>query len=107
MKSEDLKVRLIKLIDEGKRAYCSICPNCDKNNCEECENARIADHLINNDVTIRERGKWKTVADHKISVITECSACEKQFYFMKKGQLNIDRMPFCPNCGADMRGEKE
>ena len=52
-------------------------------------------------------GEWHTIADHKISIVTECTACKKTFWFMKKGQLNIDRMPYCPNCGAKMKGGAE
>ena len=36
--------------------------------------------------------------------VTKCTACNEMFFFMKKGQLNIDRMPYCPKCGAKMDG---
>ena len=98
-------------IEEMANAMCGL----GKETCQECEEytllggtcdlIRRADILYAKDYCKKKRGEWVTVADYKISVITECSSCKKQFYFMKKGQLNIDRMPFCPNCGADMRGE--
>lgn len=53
----------------------------------------------------QREGEWKTITDNKNYVVTECTACKEQFFFMKKGQLNIDRMPYCPNCGARMKGE--
>ena len=52
-------------------------------------------------------GEWETIQKTKTDIITECTACKKQFWFMKKGQLNIDRMPYCPNCGAKMKGGAE
>lgn len=55
----------------------------------------------------QSEGEWHTVVDNKTDIVTECSACKKQFWFMKKGQLNIDRMPYCPNCGAKMKGGAE
>ena len=55
----------------------------------------------------QSEGEWHTVVDNKNDIVTECTACKKQFWFMKKGQLNIDRMPYCPNCGAKMKGGAE
>ena len=53
--------------------------------------------------TIEERktGKWirkKSVIDCATFVGEECSECG---YFKSMGHAN-----FCPNCGADMRGEQ-
>lgn len=52
-------------------------------------------------------GEWITTEENPLHKITECTACKKEFYFAKKGQLNIDRMPFCPNCGSRMKGGAE
>ena len=52
----------------------------------------------------QSEGEWGLVVDYGESKKVECSVCEKQFFFMKKGQLNIDRMPYCPKCGAKMKG---
>ena len=52
----------------------------------------------------QSEGEWRMVSDYADSRIVECSKCDKQFYFKKKGQLNIDKMPYCPNCGARMKG---
>ena len=45
--------------------------------------------------TERQIGKWKNVA----LFTRECSECGAQIH-----ELEYDN--FCPNCGADMRGEK-
>ena len=52
-------------------------------------------------------GEWKVSIDSEISRSVYCSACGKCFYYAKKGALNIDKMPYCPNCGAkmDLKGE--
>ena len=42
----------------------------------------------------REKGEWKNVA----FLTCECSECGAQFH-----ELEYDN--FCPNCGANMRGE--
>ena len=44
--------------------------------------------------TERKIGKWKNIA----FFTRECSECGAQFH-----ELEYDN--FCPNCGADMRGE--
>ena len=69
--------------------------------------ADIAESLYNAGYRKRRLGEWHTVVDNKNDIVTECTACKKQFWFMKKGQLNIDRMPYCPNCGAKMKGGAE
>ena len=56
---------------------------------------RIADHLIANDVTVRERGRW--IQDTPFACV--CSVCNHERY----GLANDIGDNFCPNCGADMR----
>lgn len=54
----------------------------------------IADYLIANGVTIRERGEWEKKILFPIHY--DCSVCG----------LSVDyKKPFCPHCGADMRGD--
>lgn len=65
---------------------------------------RIAQHLYNAGYRKQSEGEWHMVSDYTDSRIVECSKCDKQFYFKKKGQLNIDKMSYCPNCGANMKG---
>ena len=59
---------------------------------------QIIDNIPVADVVERQRGKW----EYKPSLYPygvehfECSLC---------GESVVDRTNFCPNCGADMRGE--
>ena len=60
--------------------------------------------VIDEQPTIEERktGKWirkKSVIDCATFVGEECSECG---YFKSMGHAN-----FCPNCGADMRGNND
>lgn len=58
------------------------------------------------DVAPIRHGRWETISDSDMSKTVMCSVCNKMFYFTKKrAQLNIDKMPHCPNCGAKMGGE--
>ncbi len=68
---------------------------CTKTNCP------IQINYISNDCDIktcpyrteRKIGKWKNIAFY----VRKCSECGKEFY-----ELEYDN--FCPNCGANMRG---
>lgn len=42
------------------------------------------------------RGRWRWVGQDKWNDCYECSQC---------GKMNTDNSNFCPNCGADMKGE--
>ena len=57
------------------------------------------------DVAPVRHGHWDTISDSDMNKTVMCSVCNKIFYFTKKGQLNIDKMPHCPNCGAKMDGD--
>lgn len=59
------------------------------------------------DVEEVRHGRWHTIRETTDSKTTECTACMESFFFMKKGQLNIDHMPRCPKCGAKMDGATE
>ena len=85
MNNEELKQRLIELIKQGNGGY------------EFNSLYRIADHLIANGVTIRDRGEW---VEHTYGEL-KCSACG----IVQEDEFR--RYNFCPHCGADMRGEKD
>ena len=59
------------------------------------------------DVEEVKHGRWHTARKTKLSKTVQCTACDMDFYFKVKGQLNIDMCPRCPNCGAKMDGGKE
>ena len=95
-------------IEEIAKAMCRnygtrVCGSCDMH--ETCMIHLYADDVYNADYRKQSEGEWRIVSDYADSRIVECSNCDKQFYFKKKGQLNIDRMPYCPNCGAMMKGD--
>lgn len=66
---------------------------------------RYAKRIPAADVVPVVHGRWITTSESDISKTVECSACRYDFYFAKYGQLNIDKMSHCPNCGAKMDGE--
>ena len=49
-------------------------------------------------------GRWGIYRENEISKTVYCSHCWKEFYIRKKGELQLDMMPYCPNCGAKMDG---
>ena len=51
-------------------------------------------------------GRWKVSRESEISRNVWCTACGEDFYMHRKGELQIDKMPYCPNCGAKMDGER-
>jgi hypothetical protein len=67
----------------------------------------IADHLIANGVTVRERGRWKTT-----EVTEEWETAERFHHFHRECKYSycdngLGGHYFCPNCGADMRQMEE
>lgn len=59
----------------------------------------IADYLIANGVTIRERGEWGKISHISDASCSKCGRSPKMLF----GYLP----EFCPHCGADMRGVKD
>ena len=47
-------------------------------------------------------GRWKVSRESEISRNVWCTACGEDFYMHRKGVLQIDKMPYCPSCGAKM-----
>ena len=74
---------------------------CNMTTCDHCE----AEALYKAGYRKQVEGEWHTISDYGTAKSVECTACNGRFWFMKKGQLNIDRMPYCPKCGAHMKGE--
>lgn len=51
------------------------------------------------------RGKWK-VSVHKTYYDVSCSVCGINSFFQVNEKDSVSYANFCPNCGADMRGEQ-
>lgn len=67
-------------------------------------NSQIADYLIANGVTVREKGEWEIRIDDYDCEYAMCSVCCSVFYDGENDTFDI-RPNFCPDCGADMRGD--
>ena len=50
-------------------------------------------------------GRWRVSRESEISKTVWCTACGEEIYIHKNDTLKIDRMPYCPNCGAKMDGD--
>lgn len=80
------------------------------NSTEEREIAHaedVAEYLISNGVTVRERGRWETT-----EVTEEWETVERYSHFHRECKYSycdngLGGHYFCPNCGADMRGEED
>ena len=95
MKQEELKQRLIDVLQEYSRK-----PDAGLDGVYEWADD-IADHLIANGVTIRERGEWLLIFNG-----SRCSVCGYENNACTVTRVRDDSR-FCPNCGADMRGVKD
>ena len=84
------------------------CETCETpiGNCSMCGLERLIDYLIANGVTVRERGRWEIYDDGYGCELMYCPICKSEFY--DGDNDTIDQLHnFCPNCGADMRGEED
>ena len=87
----DVREKLVELI-ESARYWGS-------NTSEE-----IADHLINNGVTVQECGYWVSLTDCANEGVY-CSVCNKKVYkedYTWCNRKNKLRSDYCPHCGAKM-----
>lgn len=53
----------------------------------------------------RKKGKWIEQDDGWDGVYYECSCCKEAFTLLD-GTPSDNLYNFCPNCGADLRGER-
>lgn len=53
-----------------------------------------------------DKGEWIAVEDDCENIYWECSNCEDAFY-LEVGTPKSNNYNYCPNCGADMRGDKD
>ena len=68
--------------------------------------AAMIDSVPAADVVERKTGKWALVEKRRKASVYRCSECGN-FFTVWPDTLNCGRgdMNYCPNCGADMRGE--
>ena len=52
----------------------------------------------------RKKGKWIAVDDYFNRISGRCSACGWEAHMYED---DVVGMNYCPNCGADMRGDKD
>lgn len=106
MNQEEMRQRLIDLIEQPMPMMCGTVTYGEMR-MPEYQARFIVNNLIANGVTIRERGEWQpnyeTFVDYA-GIETEpiqtgwvCSVCGE----------HDNNYPFCPHCGADMRGVKD
>lgn len=104
MNEEELKQRLIELLEEAIR-------HADTNYQGREEDGKycglMVDYLLSNGVTIRERGEWIGLdrdtcskCGHNLSEIMDADS----YYAIG---FDIKEIVACPFCGADMRGVSE
>lgn len=65
---------------------------------------QLADHLINNGVTVQECGYWVSLTDCANAGVY-CSVCNKKVYkedYAWCNRKNKLRSDYCPHCGAKM-----
>ena len=70
---------------------------------------RLIRNLPTADVAEVKRGEWAAYPDEYEICATEfvCSCCKQSFASSElTDEQFFDMMKYCPNCGADMRGDK-
>lgn len=66
----------------------------------------VVQNLPAADVRENVKSKWVTVEDWDGDEHYRCFACGIE-WFLEAGTPNENNMNFCPNCGADMRGDTD
>lgn len=68
--------------------------------------AKLADHLIANGVTVREKGEWDDSGRYQFMDGTKAIRCTECGCALTEIEYQKYFYNFCPVCGADMRGDK-
>lgn len=91
------------LIDDCKRYLATLNPDRDG---KECTRIHWLIGVLNNAPSAqpeRKRGKWIVGSEFEDCIYAKCNQCKvTQVFYYNKPLTN-----FCPNCGADMRGEQD
>lgn len=99
------------------KKFCGTTCGCNRNECgyelaedgiDGCWAVKAIEDAPTIDATpVRRRGEWvfviESVRPYKTEIEERCSLCGR--YVRRYGTQPQDN--FCPNCGADMRGETE
>lgn len=85
---------VMDIIDNAPTVVVGYLTNCA--NCERVEKIRAK----------RPHGKWKDLSDGWQEGTYECSNCKSEFV-LTEGTPEDNEYHYCPNCGADMRGDSK
>ena len=92
--ADELKVQI--------HSRCDVCNDKDTAWCEHCCSVNDWEDYIDNAPTVEERPKGKWYYNYQNG--WHCSICNKSVKDMPTVMGKAD-FNFCPNCGADMRGD--
>ena len=62
-------------------------------------------NITTTDVMENVKGEWEAVEHAYFDTSYRCSVCGEEFFF-EVGTPKENAYNFCPNCSADMRGER-
>ena len=82
--------------------------------CADTDRQYAVNWLMNNGVTVRERGRWEWYTDRCEDLFLgcdedygwRCNRCKTPLEDCDDPEVH-PTCNFCPNCGADMRGEED
>lgn len=94
------KEKLIELLKSAN----TYCPECGEDIGLNRIKA-IADHLIENGVTVREKGEWDDSGRYQFTDGTKAIRCTECGCALTEIEYKKYFYNFCPVCGADMRGD--
>lgn len=109
------KEKLIEFVIDACDYASNICAGTDCNECvgraNNCLNFlignTIADALIANGVTVREKGEWDDSGRYQFMDGTKAIRCTECGCALTEIEYQKYFYNFCPVCGADMRGDSE
>ena len=88
--------------------WCNECPGFDKDDCfklsDECRKRWMRELQLPSAQPMRKKGKWVSADAIFGGVPFYCSECGEN---TRDTVMGKPRWNFCPNCGADMRGEQD
>lgn len=97
--TREIALHCMKSASELERELCEECPIYGQTGCDHCYEDALQ-YVIGMLEQEPKTGHWIFIGNSDVNglKICKCDACGKRTY----GSHN-----FCPNCGADMRGEQD